>query len=254
MQYDPYKTAGGVLPRCYGNTSYAENTMLWFENRWFVRFDLEKLFQWWGGEMGKWEKKDWQWKRGRKEIQCSDSVWRKLRVGEREMRQGLTCSNWQQCFRQFGSLLSLYFYKESRNTSSAIHFISIPTPSSHLHSVSFASTFHFSTCHYISWMITYWQFLHWHSTDQDMTPPASKAGRFPPPQNLLFSSFSSSLTVKSQFQPVTPPQTLDQIQIFALWPLRDLVQPSDSPGTTGWIVCLASPQQQMNQALNSYPD
>lgn len=118
---------------------------------------------------------DWGYKRKRKK-RDSDPV-REKRGRWRETRRGFSRSNLQQCFRQFGPLLSLYFYKASRNTSSAIHFISIPTPASHLHSVSFTSPFHFSACHYISWMITYWQFLHWHSTGQDTTLPASKAGK-----------------------------------------------------------------------------
>lgn len=59
------------------------------------------------------------------------------------MRQGLSCRDWQPRFSQFGSLLPLCFCEGSRNTSSAIHFISIPTPASHLHSVSFTSFFSF---------------------------------------------------------------------------------------------------------------
>lgn len=133
-----------------------------------------KPFQWGRDER---EKKDWQGKRERKK-KDSDTVGRKRERGRQwETWRGFTHSNLQQCFRQSGSLLSLYFYKASRNTSSAIHFISIPTPAIHLHSVSFTSPFHFSACHYISWMITYWQFLHWHSMGQDTTPPASKPGR-----------------------------------------------------------------------------
>lgn len=99
---------------------------------WFVRFDFEKPFQWWeGGREEGWCGSEGQkWK---KESQIHSEE-----EGEKT-RQGLTRRNWQQCFRQFGSLLSLYFYTESRNTSSAIHFISIPTPANHLHSVSFAS-------------------------------------------------------------------------------------------------------------------
>lgn len=121
-------------------------------------------------------RKPFQWRgRGRDEKRLWYSE-RKEGGSRIETRQGFTCSNLQKCFRQFGSLLSLYFYKTNRNTAYAIHFISIPTPASHLHSVSFTSPFHFSACHYISWMITYWQFLHRHSTGQDTTPPASKAG------------------------------------------------------------------------------
>lgn len=59
------------------------------------------------------------------------------------MRRGLTRSDWQPRSSQFGSLLPLCFCEGSRNTSSAIHFISIPTPASHLHSVSFTSSFSF---------------------------------------------------------------------------------------------------------------
>lgn len=235
-----------------------------------MRFDFEKPFQWWGegreGGRGEREKKRLSVKEGEKEKRLKYSL-RKAKGRRRETRQGLTRSNWQQCFRQFGSLLSLYFYKESRNTSSAIHFISIQTPASHLHSVSFASPFHFSACHYISWMITYWQFLHRQSTDRDTTPAASRAGEngepfFFPPPNLAVFSLSSSLHPKSQSSsqiststpPPPLPKNLDQIQIFAMWPLWDLAWPGDSLGTLGRIVCLASPQQQMNQALNSSPD
>lgn len=234
-----------------------------------MRFDFEKPFQWWGegreGGRGEREKKRLSVKEGEKEKRLKYSL-RKAKGRRRETRQGLTRSNWQQCFRQFGSLLSLYFYKESRNTSSAIHFISIQTPASHLHSVSFASPFHFSACHYISWMITYWQFLHRQSTDRDTTPAASRAGEngepffFLFPQSCCFFSFfipSPQVPVLlSDFhqQPPPFPKNLDQIQIFAMWPLWDLAWPGDSLGTLGRIVCLASPQQQMNQALNSSPD
>lgn len=118
-------------------------------------FDFDKPSHWWrGGE----KEKD---TRGRKD-------W------ENEM--GLTRSDWQPCFSQFGSLLPLCFCEGSRNTSSAIHFISIPTPASHLHSVSFTSSFLFSACHYISWMITQWQF-HWPSTGLDTALPASKTAK-----------------------------------------------------------------------------
>lgn len=205
------------------------------------------------------EKRDWQGKSERKK-RDSDTVRRKWEEEEEEgeSRRGFTSSNLQQCFRQFRSLLSLYFYKESRNTSSAIHFISIPTPASHLHSVSCTSHFHFSACHYISWMITYWQFLHWHRMGQDTTLPASKAGGrwgafFQPRLSFSFSLRSSTLTPSPPLR-FHPPQTLDQIQIFAFWPLWALAGPGDSPGTWGRIACLASPQQQMNQALNSSPD
>ncbi len=91
-------------------------------------------------------KKDGQSKSKSKK-RVSDTV-RKKSKGKKERNEARLHS--QQCSRQFGSLLSLYFYKASRNTSSAIHFISIPTPASHLHSVSFTSLFHFSACHYIS--------------------------------------------------------------------------------------------------------
>ena len=154
-------------------------------------------------------KKDWQGKNERKK-RDSDTVRRKWggkkKRGNR--RRGLTSSNLQQCFRQFRSLLSLYSYKECRNTSSAIHFISIPTPASHLHSVSCTSPFHFSACHYISWMITYWQFLHWHRMGQDTTLPASKAGGkwaafFQP--CLFFLFLSSFLHPYSQSSSQVPP-------------------------------------------------
>lgn len=194
-------------------------------------------------------RKPFQWRgRGRDEKRLWYSE-RKEGGSRIETRQGFTCSNLQKCFRQFGSLLSLYFYKTNRNTAYAIHFISIPTPASHLHSVSFTSPFHFSACHYISWMITYWQFLHRHSTGQDTTPPASKAGGkwwafF---QSCLSFSFFNPYTLSPspplRFPPnhlPTPP--LDQIQIFAIWPLRALAEPGDSSGTWGQIVCLTSPQ------------
>lgn len=97
----------------------------------------------------------WFWKTipvmmGRREIrraQEGEKIERKggtkKKEGRRGMRQGLTRSDWQPRFSQFGSLLPLCFCEGSRNTSSAIHFISIPTPASHLHSVSFTSSFSF---------------------------------------------------------------------------------------------------------------
>lgn len=199
------------------------------------------------------KRENWLWKERKK--RDSDAV----RGRRRETRRGFARSNLQLCFRQFGSLLSLYFYKVSRNTSSAIHFISIPTPASHLHSVSFTSLFHFSACHYISWMITYWQFLHWQSTGQDTTLPASKTGGkwwafFQ--YCLSFSFFTSPLWVPIllSYYHDTPPPPLDQIQIVAIWPLQALAGLGDSLETWGQIVCLASPQPQMNQVLNSLPD
>lgn len=133
------------------------------------------------------EKKDWQRRREGKKETLKYSEEKEEEQDWDETRQGFTRSNLKQSFRQFGSLLSLYFYKASRNTSSAIHFISIPTPASHLHSVSFTSPFHFSTCHYISWMITYWQFLHWHSLGQDHnTTCIQSRGRFPISSFFLF--------------------------------------------------------------------
>lgn len=51
-----------------------------------------------------------------------------LRGGRGREGQRFTCSHLLRRFRQSGSLLSLYFYTVSRNTSSAFHFISIPTP------------------------------------------------------------------------------------------------------------------------------
>lgn len=131
-----------------------------------------KPFQWRGREWGM-KERDAKGETGKSQIQWGEGG--KARGKRRETRRGFAYSNLQRRFRQSGSLLSMYFYKASRNTSSAIHFISIPTPASHLHSVSFTSPFHFSACHYISWMITYCQFLHWHSMGQDKTPPASKA-------------------------------------------------------------------------------
>lgn len=204
---------------------------------------------------------DWGYKRKRKK-RDSDPV-REKRGRWRETRRGFSRSNLQQCFRQFGPLLSLYFYKASRNTSSAIHFISIPTPASHLHSVSFTSPFHFSACHYISWMITYWQFLHWHSTGQDTTLPASKAGK--KMVNLFFfqSCLSFSFLVPPPWVPVlfsgfhrppSPPQNSWSNPDLCHLTLMSPYRASDSPGTWGQIACLVSPQQQMNQALNSSPD
>lgn len=179
-----------------------------------------------------------------------------VRGKRRQTRRSHTNSNLQQCFRQFGSLLSLYFYKASRNTSSAIHFISIPTPASHLHSVSFTSPFHFSACQYISWMITYCQFLHWHSTGQDTTLPASKAGdNFP----ILCFFLLVHPSTRSPTSPLRFPATIPQPS----WSNPDLCHmtfmsppagPSDSPGTQGGIICLTSLQKQMSQALDSWPD
>lgn len=178
--------------------------------------------------------------------------WREKRLqwekagGRREAGWGFARSNLQQCFRQFGSLLSPHFYKVSRNTSSAIHFISIPTPASHLHSVSFTSPFHFSACHYISWMITYWQFLHWQSTGQDTTPPASKAGRsgerFP---SLVFLSsfFASTVPVLlSCFHWHPPPQLLIRsrsVPYDPYKPLQGLVTPRGS-GARSYVLTLRS--------------
>lgn len=54
-----------LLPCCYGNTSYAENTMPWYEKWWFVRFHFESHFSVESKE-GKRGEKDWQWKRERK--------------------------------------------------------------------------------------------------------------------------------------------------------------------------------------------
>lgn len=122
-------------------------------------FDFEKPFQGWRGGQNR-------EKRLRKR--------REEKERRRGMRQGLTRSDWQPCCSQFGSLLC--FCEGSRNTSSAIHFISIPAPANHLHSVSFTSSFLFSSCHYVSWMITQWQF-HWPSTGLDTAVPASKAGK-----------------------------------------------------------------------------
>lgn len=117
-----------------------------------------------------------------------------MRGRERGTRRDLARSNLQQCFRQFGSLLSLSFYKENRNTSSAIRLISILTPASHLHSVSFTFPFHSSALRrrYISPMITYRQFLRRRGAVRHATPPASKAGGRKwrePEDNLVSPSF-----------------------------------------------------------------
>lgn len=121
--------------------------------------------------------------------------WEKEGKKRRGMRQGLTRSDWQPCCSQFGSLLLLCFCEGSRNTSSAIHFISIPAPASHLHSVSFTSSFLFSACHYISWMITPWQF-HWPSTGLDTAVPASKAGK-----SLFQTCFMLVTKIQKSFSP-----------------------------------------------------
>lgn len=178
MNYHPVATVTPRMQKPPCRDSGGEKREREKKKRWFVRFDSEKPLEWWvEGEGGrKWiveeRKEDWLGKRARKK-----RGWGQRR---REEKKKNPDGAWlaairRQCFRQFGSLLSLYFYTQSRNTSSAIHFISIPTPASHLHSVSFASPFHVSACHYISWMITLWQFLRWHSPVQDTTPPASKA-------------------------------------------------------------------------------
>lgn len=248
---------GELSPRCYGNASYAENAMLRFEKWRFCDLIWKK-------------RKSIQVMKRRREIEGhkrKKKIERKRKEKERrgEMRQGLTCSDWQPRFSQFGSLLPLCFCEGSRNTSSAIHFISIPTPASHLHSVSFASSFLFSTCHYISWMITQWQF-HWPFTGLDSTLPSSKAGKiaslcykhadfslfFPfslPPAVQPQSHFSSWVSTSD-----LPPQSPDQIQIFAKWPLQDPARLSGSSGTLVRIICLTSPRQQMSPALNSYSD
>ena len=258
MQHDLYRQQGDeLLPCCYGNTSYAENTMPWFEKWWFVRFDFEKTIPATGGRgWGVKERKGTDRERAserererererekEREKRASETARRKWEEEEEEgeSRRGFTSSNLQQCFRQFRSFLSLYFYKESRNTSSAIHFISIPTPASHLHSVSCASPFHFSACHYISWMITYWQFLHWHRMGQDRTLPASKAGEkwrafFQPCLSFSFSLRSSTLTpspslrfhrLPSPHPPLHPPKLLIKSRSL----LSDPYEPLQGPVT-----------------------
>lgn len=185
----------------------------------------------------------------------------------RGTRQGLTRSDWQPCFLQFGSLLPLCFCEGSRNTSSAIHFISIPTPASHLHSVSFISSFLFSTCHYISWMITQWQF-HRLSTGLYTALPASKAAKLPtlcykhadfsfiffPPRN------PSALHPQSHYSYQVSTSNLPPLSVLIKsrsW-LRDPYEtPHGSvapPGTLVQIICLTSLRQQMNQLLDSYND
>lgn len=171
------------------------------------------------GEGGLKERKkiDSEREREKKRLRYSE---KKARGRRRETRRCFTRNNLQQCFRQFGLLLSLYFYKASRNTSSAIHFISIPTPASYLHFVSFTPPFHFSACHYISWMITYWQFLHWHSTDQDTTLPASKEG------GKWWAFFQSSLSF-SFFSP--PPQVPVLLSGFHRQPPNLLIKSRSLP-------------------------
>lgn len=143
-----------------------------------------------------------RWRGGQKEGHKRE---KRLRTGRKEggrrrgTRQGLTRSDWQPCFLQFGSLLPLCFCEGSRNTSSAIHFISIPTPASHLHSVSFTSSFLFSTCHYISWMITQWQF-HRLSTGLYTALPASKAAKLPT-LSYKHADFSFIFFPKKSFSP-----------------------------------------------------
>lgn len=70
----------------YGNTLYAENTMLWPEKWWFVRFHFESLFSDSGSE-GRRKERKLIVKRGEKEkrLRCSE---KKVRGRKRETRRG----------------------------------------------------------------------------------------------------------------------------------------------------------------------
>lgn len=91
-------------------------------------------------------------------------LWRRVRWGrkgwgkeERKRRGGEERGRALTCSSQFGSHPPRSFCEGSRNTSSAIHFISIPTPAGHLHSVSFTFSFLLSASHRISRTITQWR-------------------------------------------------------------------------------------------------
>lgn len=143
------------------------------------------------------------------------------------MRQGLTRSVWQPRFSQFGSLLPLCFCEGSRNTSSAIHFISIPTPASHLHSVSFTSSFSFLhvPLHFLNDnAVTFSSAVHRPGHNVTCIQSREKWKVFVrnmlifpffPPD--ILQPFTLSPTSSLRFPPATyPPQPPDQIQIFAI--------------------------------------
>lgn len=140
------------------------------------------------------------------------------------MRQGLTRSDWQPRFSQFGSLLPLCFCEGSRNTSSAIHFISIPTPASHLHSVSFTSSFSFlhMPLHFLNDnAVTFSLAVHRPGHNATCIQSREKWKVFVTNMLIFFfpdilQPFTLNPTSPLGFPPaIYPPQSPDQIQIFA---------------------------------------
>lgn len=142
---------------------------------WFVRFDFEKPFQWWeGGRKG--EREVWEWEKKKMKERDSNTFWGRRRKKRGKAWLAGTGSSALDNLGHFCHCISI-----RRAETPHLPFISFPFQ--HLQAICILSvlppllaSFHFSACHYISWMITYWQFLHWHSTDQDTTLPASKAG------------------------------------------------------------------------------
>lgn len=150
--------------------------------------------------------------RGKRLAEKEESQRRRGRV-----RQCFTCSRLQPLFRQSGSLLSLYFYTVRRNTSSAIHFIFIPTPGKQ-----------FAFCQFYPFL----SFLHMplHFLNENILATSTMELRRPKHdtgciqnRRTLFSyirfltvslSLHRVLVCLSDFQQQSPP--LDRIQIFAI--------------------------------------
>lgn len=233
-----------------------KNTTPRFEKWWFCGFILKN------------HPSDEKEERRRRVQEGEKTEKRKGGKRRRGTRQGLTGGDWQPCFSQFGSLLLLCFCGGSRNTSSAIHFISIPTPASHLHSVSFTSSVLFSACRYISWMITQWQFsLAVHGPGHSATCIQScergksllQTCRFLSLSLFFFTEilrpFTHSPTSPLRFPPATYPlNVLIKSRSLLRDPYETLHGSAAPPGTLVRITCLTSPRQQMSQPLDSYSD
>lgn len=213
--------------------------------------------------------------KGRRGMEGEKKTERKGKLEEverrREMRQGLTCSDWQPCFSQFGSLPPLCFCEGSRNTSSAIHLISIPTPASHLHSVSF--------CLFLSFLRMPLHFLNdnavaislaIHSPGHNVTCIQSWENSKPLLETvwIFFSFFFSSPDIPRpftlspapplEFPPATYPPAISwsnpDLCYVTLARPRTAQLPPTPPGTLVRIICLTSPRQQMSEAFNTYND
>lgn len=160
-----------LLPCCYGNVSYAENTMLRLEKMVICEIWFWKTIPVMRGRKGGVGVRD---KNERKRVKYI------LRKKERKRGKAWLAGTGSSALDNLGHFCHCISIR--RAETHHLPFISFPFQ--HLQTICILSvlppllaSFHFSACHYISWMITYWQFLHWHSTDQDTTPPASKAGK-----------------------------------------------------------------------------